>query len=185
MEQRWSRRLLVTLTTAGTLLAGYASTAEAAPVSALDSQVAQVMAAVPGGVRTAPNQISWKNGHVVLTLAAPSATAAKAAAVPATSGTGACGSNFWCLYENANFNQGLFNDGRMLSLTGCDGIPGNLTNYGFNDKTSSWFNNSGFSPVNVYRDINGGGGILWTMHAFERSSYVGDSNNDKASSINC
>lgn len=167
---------VITAVVAGALVA-------AAPASAstrVQDQLAQVMTRLPGGVQTSANQVAWSNGRIVLTLASSDV------ARPATSGLGACPSGYWCLYQNSDFNQGLLNDGRMLALTGCDGVPGNLTNYGFNDQTTSWYNHSRFNNVRVYRDINGAPEPpLWVMNSEESVSNVGSDNNDKASSINC
>jgi hypothetical protein len=177
-----TRTLAASIAAALLITVGFAGTAQATPGAkrALQAQVDQVLAKRPGGVQTAPNQVSWYGGKVVLTLP----DKGTGLITPATSGTGACGSGWYCFYENKNFNTGLFNDGRMIRLTGCDGIPGNLTDYGFNDMTSSWYNHTNFAPVWVYRDINGVG-LLWTMSAQTMVVYVGDANNDKASSLNC
>lgn len=53
----------------------------------------------------------------------------------------------------------------------------------FNDKASSWVNNSADVIVKVYRDTNRNGGILWEEGKASNSPYVGNADNDKASSV--
>src|SRR5262245_23740710 len=127
---------------------------------------------------------------VVLALASPAITAHAqdvhaGATAAAASGEGAtphasihgCPSGSFCFYQNASFK------GRMLRFQSCG--RQNLTDFGFNDKTSSWVNNTS-SSVDVFRDVNAGGGILWHEAAHALSAHVGSAN-DKASSFrrNC
>lgn len=99
------------------------------------------------------------------------------AAVPLATIHG-CPSGWFCFYHDANFG------GRMLQFSSC-GIQ-NLTDFGFNDQTSSWVNNTS-SSVDVFKDINGGGGRLWHESPHSQSSFVGSAANDQASSFrrNC
>lgn len=88
----------------------------------------------------------------------------------------------YCFYENKNFN------GRRVTFIEerCQIDFTNLSLWGsspFNDKTSSWVNNSADVVVKVYRDTNLQGGILWKEGKASNSPYVGDSTNDRASSV--
>jgi hypothetical protein len=89
-----------------------------------------------------------------------------------------CPSGWFCFYHDANFG------GRMLQFSDC-GIQ-NLTDFGFNDQASSWVDNTG-SSVDVFLNINGGGGVLWHESPHSSSSFVGSGANDRASSFrrNC
>jgi hypothetical protein len=140
----------------------------------VQGQITQVLRQHPTAVRTGFDQVSFQDGHVTLTVG------------PRASGIGAChsGSSWYCFYQNANFNQGFLNDGRVLNFNVCDGKPGNFNNFGFDKQASGWVNNRG-DRVKVYRGPNGGGGLLWTESAHTVVSYVGDANNDQASSFNC
>jgi hypothetical protein len=89
-----------------------------------------------------------------------------------------CPTGFFCFYQNAGFG------GRRVQFQSC-GLQ-NMTNFGFNDEASSWVNNTS-SSVDVYRDTGGLGGRLWHEDPGAQVSYVGDANNDQASSFrrNC
>ena len=101
-------------------------------------------------------------------------TAATVGAAPQATIHG-CPAGWFCLYADANFG------GRRLPFSSCN-VTQNLTNFGFNDQASSWVNNTSHS-VRVFKDINGGGGILWTAPPHSQSSFVGGANNDQASSL--
>jgi hypothetical protein len=107
----------------------------------------------------------------------PAARVSAPAAVPQATIHG-CPSGWFCFYKDAGFG------GRRVQFSSC-GLQ-NLTDFGFNDQASSWVNNTG-SSVDVFKDVNGGGGRLWHEPAHSESSFVGSGANDKASSFrrNC
>jgi hypothetical protein len=126
--------------------------------------VAAVLLVLPAGAYAAGN---------------PSATnTATVSAVPQVTIHG-CPTGWFCLYQDINFNAGT--NGRRLQFQSCN-VTQNLTDFGFNDQASSWVNNTSHS-VRVFKDINGGGGILWTSAPNSQSSFVGGANNDQASSL--
>lgn len=84
-------------------------------------------------------------------------------------------SDLWLyLYEHANFG------GRVLKFRDSN-IWQNLTVWDFNDKTSSWRNDT-YCTVYLAEHINGGGALL-SLPARSSSSYIGDAWNDRASSL--
>lgn len=84
-------------------------------------------------------------------------------------------SDLWLyLYEHGNFG------GRVLKFREAD-IWQNLTVWDFNDKTSSWRNDT-YCTTYLAEHINGGGALL-SLPARSSSSYIGDSWNDRASSL--
>lgn len=84
-------------------------------------------------------------------------------------------SDLWLyLYEHGNFG------GRVLKFRESD-IWQNLTVWDFNDKTSSWRNDT-YCTVYLAEHISGGGALL-SLPARSSSSYIGDAWNDRASSL--
>lgn len=81
---------------------------------------------------------------------------------------------WYCLFEHSN------HQGRMLKFkdTGCQ----SLADFGFSNMTSSWANTLG-QDAKTY-DTTSCGTLLWTAPGHSNSTYVGSSNNDRASSIN-
>jgi hypothetical protein len=137
----------------------------------VQSQMNTVLKQYPDARQTGANEVSFDNGHAVLSFS------------PAESGAGACRANEYCFYDDINFNAGT--NTRVLHFNQCSGVgdTANLTDYGFNDDTSAWVNNTGWY-ITVYSDIGGGGGALWTESPHARASFVGGQN-DKASSFGC
>jgi hypothetical protein len=147
-------------------------TNSASPAHAsVQSQINTVLKQHPDARQTGANEVSFDKGHTVLAFA------------PAESGIGACKANEYCFYDDIDFNAGT--NTRVLHFNQCSGVgaTANLTDYGFNDDTSAWVNNTG-SSIAVYSDINGRGGTLWTESPHSRVSFVGPSN-DMASSFGC
>src|SRR5262249_46639950 len=107
----------------------------------------------------------------------PAARESAPAAIPQATIHG-CPSGRFCFHKDAGFG------GRRLQFSSC-GLQ-NLTDFAFNDQASSWVNNTG-SSVDVFRDVNGGGGRLWHEPPHSQSSFVGSGANDQASSFrrNC
>lgn len=182
--------------------------AAGAATGPLQARIDQVMHAHPGGRQISTNSIAWDNGRVVLTLPspgssrAPADTAAILGAAPGTRSGSATpdladtdwhgcpyanwfgGNHYYCFYSDINFG------GSRVQFLYCGNVEDNLTNYGFNDVTSSWVNTKGLSlspgyTINVYRDVNAAGGSLWQEPPATASSWVGSANNDQASSWTC
>nr|WP_269329155.1 peptidase inhibitor family I36 protein [Kineosporia babensis] len=84
-----------------------------------------------------------------------------------------CSDGYSCLYEHANW------DGRRLQFFTCR--YENLSDYGFQDQTSSWHNNQNtkasvvenFLALGIYEP-------LWTAQPKTASSQVADAQNEKA-----
>ena len=86
---------------------------------------------------------------------------------------GDCPAGWLCLWEHSNYA------GRMLKFRDA-GYWQNLTNYGFNDKMSSWRNRRGLDAEWSYH--TGGGGTQRCMDNGAASSSLGG-DNDEASAI--
>ena len=139
--------------------------------ASVQSQINTVLKQHPDARQIGADEVSFDKGHAVLAFA------------PAESGLGACKPGEYCFYDDINFNGSTNN--RVLHFNQCSGQnqTANLTDYGFNDDTSAWVNNTGWR-IAVYSDINGGGGVLWTENPNSRASFVGGWN-DMASSFGC
>ena len=175
----------------------------AAPVSGVQAQINQQLQQYPGGVQTSPNEVSYDNGNVVMVFPdasgqlptdstsrpelASSGSATTAAVTASTSNYG-CPTgtfvNWYCFYQNINFNHYNSDGGRMLEFRDCasGGLYQTFVNYGFNDQTSSWINTVSSTDVDVYNNT-GPSGYLWNELGVSRAAYVGDANNDKASAF--
>jgi Peptidase inhibitor family I36 len=114
----------------------------------------------PGAVAVDEDTVAFDGGAVLLELG-PTSFAS-------------CPSGWLCLFQHANWN------GRMLQFRDT-GFWQNLTNYGFNDQMSSWRNRRGFDAR--WAEHVGGNGFRRCMATGAAAAYVGDSDNDEASSI--
>ncbi len=92
---------------------------------------------------------------------------------------GSCDRGYLCVFQNANFS------GRRLQFN----VPGeiDLTDYGFNDQMSSWWNNSNVD-AKWFFNTGGYGNPLnnfsaHCMKASTKNAYVGSGDNDQASSV--
>ncbi len=106
-----SRRLTM-LAAAGVLaLALFAPTsaiaAHADETSELQARVDAVLAEFPGGTQTAPNEIIWDGGTVMLTLEADEE-------LITTKAVGSCATGYYCAYSGYNLS------GSRLSLSACN-----------------------------------------------------------------
>lgn len=146
-------------------------------VSKLQGQIDKQMAMTPGGKQIGVNQVSWRDGKVVMTFPLPGEKKARAVNEPLGAlGTPNCSYLWTCLYEHANF------DGRRLTWSDCNFE--NLADWGFNDKTTSWHNNqSRGTQTHVYNWTGSSWALLWTSTAPSSSSNVGAANNDKADGL--
>jgi hypothetical protein len=85
-----------------------------------------------------------------------------------------CPSNWVCLWHDSQFS------GRMLQFQECCQWQ-NLSDYGFDDQMSSWANKRDFDARWAY--LPNGGGTVRCMDSHSNNSWVGNTDNDKASSI--
>lgn len=84
--------------------------ANAATTTANDTLQAQIDAVLtehPGGTQTAPNEITWDDGAVVLTLEVPGGAFSPLA-------VGSCATDYYCAYSNYNLS------GSKVSFYECD-----------------------------------------------------------------
>jgi hypothetical protein len=141
-------------------------------------EIAQLLREHPGGVQINEDQIAWNDGNVVLSIPSspPPQSQDESSSVDADISINAasdCPAGWFCLWQDINFTN------RRLQFR--DANCQNLTNFGFNDLASSWFNRNG-GAYRVYRNI-GCAGLLFTAPSGAQSSNVGPVNNDQASSI--
>ena len=157
----------VAAATAGFTLLAAGGAANAAP-DPTQRKINNVLAAHPGGVQTGKNTVAWEKGAVVLRLSTSAAAAAP------------CEDGRFCLYEHDHFG------GDSLSFRDrlCDNRIINLTGFAFNDRVSSWANNTDHD-IDVWQDIGGVGARLWQMLPYTESAGLSKSINDEASSLNC
>ncbi|MEV6247888.1 peptidase inhibitor family I36 protein [Streptomyces sp. NPDC051742] len=146
-------------------------------VAELQRQIDRQMAVTPGGEQIGVNQVAWRGGKAVMTFPLPGEKQARAVDEPVgTLGTANCSYLWTCLYEHDNY------DGRRLTWSDCAFV--NLSSWDFIDKTSSWHNNQSSGTVTrVYNWTGSSWSQLWASTAPSRSSYVGNTNNDKADGI--
>ncbi|WP_407560886.1 peptidase inhibitor family I36 protein [Streptomyces sp. 184] len=146
-------------------------------VAGLQKKVDAQLAKTPGGERTGVNEISWRDGQTVLTLPLPGERQARSVdQAVGTLGTANCSKYYTCLYEHATFG------GRRLSWQDC--AFHDLSDFGFNDKTSSWHNNqSTNTKTHVYNWTGGTWSRIWSSVAPSSDTYVGAGDNDKADGI--
>jgi hypothetical protein len=86
-----------------------------------------------------------------------------------------CSADYTCLYEHRGYG------GRRLQWRDRNQLI-DLTTYEFNDKMSSWVNNNDVD-ARWYYDAGGRNEPYRCMNANTNNSYVGDTDNDKASSL--
>ncbi|EME51657.1 peptidase inhibitor family I36 protein [Amycolatopsis decaplanina] len=144
--------------------AAVAAALVAAPASAASDGAATLKSAGVDAAKLAPgwkvvgDQIVWNGGETTLSLSPGAASN--------------CQENYVCLYENRDFG------GRRLQFRSPD--LKNLVDYGFNDQMSSWHNRRSVDARWYY---NIGGGTSRCMQAGARASYVGNADNDQATSL--
>lgn len=147
-------------------------------VAGLQKQIDALLAKTTGGEQIGVNQVSWRGGKTVMTFPLPGQKQARAINESVgTLGSPNCSKYYTCLYEHRDFG------GRRLSWQDC--AFHDLSDFNFNDKTSSYHNNqSNGTETKVANWQNPGAWFhLWTSVAPSSSSYVGDSKNDKADGI--
>jgi hypothetical protein len=182
-----SSRLITLLVAAALALGTGSGRAVATEPESIQTQIDAQLRDYPGGLQVSPNMIEYHDGSVRVVFGAATAanqdrdrSVAPGAAFTTTYVHG-CPKSFsvqwFCFYENAYWNESIA--GRILEFK--DSGLQSLANYGFANMTSSWVNTTG-SSVAVF-DSTGGSSLLWTEGANSVSSYVGATNNDRASSF--
>jgi hypothetical protein len=155
--------------------AGGTLTASATPPPSPLQQAINAQIAKYGGVQTSSTQVTYENGHVIMTFMGWSQTASAAQADVAAAAPAAPAANYlypygcptgntqkwFCFYENSYFNDYGTINGRMLEFADCNstGYWQSLANYGFAAQTSSWVNDKTDTTVNAYGSA---GNLLWT-----------------------
>ncbi len=144
----------------GCAVALFGAVGSAAATTSTNPSAPPDAAVAPGG-RQVGNKVFYNGGAVVVTLAGPTTSTP-------------CPNGWTCLYQDANWL------GRMLQFA-TPGYWQNLSDYGFNDQTSSWSNHRGNAS---YLSFDAGGyGDHLTLGGNSHSAYVGDYWNDNASAI--
>ncbi|WP_067479527.1 peptidase inhibitor family I36 protein [Actinomadura hibisca] len=160
------RSVLITTVGTGSALALLAGAASASPAPSVQEQIDVQLRNYPGGVQTAPNEVSYRGGQVVVTI--PANATAGVAADP-------CAANAYCFYDGRDFT------GRKLTFRDCGGTQ-YLTNYGFGDKTSSWQNKS-LHAVYVYDNATTPPTHMWTEESGAATAVVSTAHYNKADSF--
>jgi hypothetical protein len=167
--------------------------AEAANVQVpLQSRIDDQLKLAPSGRQISANEIAWNGGKVIMSFpldgqqrapkSSPAAVWLMTAAFPrgasarpgsvTPSDINGCptvvfGADWFCLYADINWG------GRRLQWsTSC---TDQLSNYGFNNQTSSWVNGGA-----LYVWVDDPSRNLWTETPHTKSSNVGATNNDRA-----
>ena len=94
-----SRRLAVLAAVGALALALFTPgvAAYADDTSELQARVDAVLAEFPGGSQTAPNEVTWEDGAVILTLAADEG-------LITTMAVGSCATGYYCAYSGYNLS---------------------------------------------------------------------------------
>ncbi|MEC3976757.1 peptidase inhibitor family I36 protein [Amycolatopsis sp. H20-H5] len=138
-------------------MAAVPATAATSGAAALGKMGVDTAKLAPGWTYSG-DKVSWDNGNTELILSPASA--------------GDCTNDYVCVWEKDNFT------GRRLQFH--DAGLRNLTDYGFNDKASGWYNRRGVD-ARWYYDINGGGTSRCIQSGARSAKLGGD--NDKMSSL--
>ncbi|WP_405016441.1 hypothetical protein OHV05_04475 [Kitasatospora sp. NBC_00070] len=145
---------------------------------------AQIKRAAKKGTQTAANEVTYYSAdgkvEAVAVLPLPGETIAPSYTQTAngiTSDWHGCPTFAYCFYENSNWEGA-----RWQFWAAYEGPPGYASNYGFQDRTSSWVVNT--SALYIVADDAAPGGTgqwlwLWTTNPQSSASYVGNTNNDR------
>ncbi|WP_460362917.1 hypothetical protein [Actinocorallia lasiicapitis] len=156
---------------------------------AVESAIARQLQRTKGGKRSGKYEVSYRNGTVVMLFAN------ERGQWPARSSLSRLHTEYrhgcpygvtvrWaCFYEHDRFNSGR-SGARMLqfSQTGTQF----LSDYDFNDQTTSWVNTNNNRVVVVYNNIgsnNQPNTQLWWEYYNSENSNVGTAANDKATAF--
>jgi hypothetical protein len=163
-------------------------------VSSIESDIARVLKASPGAVRTGPFEVSWRGGAVVSTWVPAGSTdvadrtstqrldgSRPLRLAASTASVGGCPDgtyvDWFCFYEHASFG------GRMLQFRDCPSTQ-SLASYGFANQTTSWVNNRSGVTITVY-DGSTSGTVLWREYGKSSDTNVGSWANDRADTFSC
>lgn len=152
----------------------------------LQLEIEELLVQHPTAFQISDHEIAWNDGTVVLSLPVPEGEGAKIEAAATVEG---CPSGWFCFYQHINFNRGQ--SGRRLQFSDCAsaGVTQFLTDYGFQNQTSSWVVNKSLNFVNV-NDFDPSPGFpngrnWWNSPGNSRSSWVGDAANDRVDWFIC
>ena len=148
--------------------------------SSIQDMVNAVLEEHPGAVQISPNEVSFKNGAVILAFPNGKEAAESGSDVHANGTVYGCPDGAYCFYEHANWG------GRRLTFSDCSasGTVQSLWDYGFGNMTTSWVNNKNAYVV-VKASVAGPDVTLWNENAFARSANVGAGANDRADYFIC
>jgi hypothetical protein len=168
---------------------GIASSAQAKDKPTTQEQIDAFLAEHPDATQSGDYEVAWNDGAVVMTW--PDESTGKVKPAQSANGQGkkdegevgtmdveGCPSgwttrNYYCFFEHSSFG------GRMLQFADCGGVQF-FSDYGFRNQTSSWVNTTN-NTIDV-RDIDLAVN-LWREGPGTKSSYVGNTNNDRADSF--
>jgi hypothetical protein len=165
------------------------SASAAAPAASrsdtLQSTINTFLAAHPQGTQISPNAVSFDHGNVVEVFTNRHGHTTDPEASPDTTYVHGCPEgtivHWYCFYEFKNYNKDApIKHPRRLQFKDCGGTQ-YFSNYGFRNEASSWVNPT-YHTIRAYDYYAGGdgGGRLWTEGPHSRSSYVGNSKNNRA-----
>jgi Peptidase inhibitor family I36 len=130
----------------------------------------------PGGVRVG-NEVFYDNGRVALRFDLARAAKLQGKSAPTSTAVDfICNSGWYCLFEHSNFG------GRRLSFQDCCYFQ-YLSNYGFQNKVSSWRSNLNINDVRVWDTAPSPDKVLWCSDTQSQSTNVGTAANDKADKL--
>jgi hypothetical protein len=165
------------------LIVPNASAATASQAQSAPRNVSEQLARYPGGTQVSANEVSYKGGTVIVSF--PSAT--QASTWPSVSPwapnqhgcpAGDADNRWYCFYEHKDFG------GRMVkwNLAHCGNDWIAFNDVGFNNQTSSWVNTGALSIAAWDGKPHQSTG-LWNERPYTEVSYVGNTNNDRASAF--
>ncbi|BCJ54450.1 hypothetical protein Asp14428_59250 [Actinoplanes sp. NBRC 14428] len=164
------RRLAALMATfaAGLVMVGGAGTAVAAPAGdATQVRIDAILDAHPGAVQTGRTRVTFSNG-VVLGLT--------------SAGESDCPADAMCLWDDQTYTGQI----EIIYSYVCDyALTINLKDTGFNDRASSWKNNTTRRVGTTYWDYDARGGVVWRMYPMQKAPTLPKEFNDEASAVNC
>jgi hypothetical protein len=127
----------------------------------------------PGGVRVG-NEVFYNNGRVALRFDLARVAKLQGKAAPDSAAIDfICSEGWYCFFEHINYG------GRRLSFRDCCYFQ-YLSNYGFQNKASSWRSNLNNNDVRVWNSGPSPDVLLWCSDTQSTSSNVGTADNDRA-----
>ncbi len=187
-KRRLAIRLGLLATVAATALAvpsaiPSASAAQTTTQARVPQNVAQQLAWYPGGKQINANEVSYKNGTVIVSFPSSAATASSPGVTDLFGNIHGCpagkpDNRWYCFYQDKDFK------GRMVkwNLPHCHKNWLAFNDVGFNNETSSWVNTGGLN-IAVFNGVPYKSARLWHENPHTEVSWVGDANNDKASAF--